>query len=139
MLLAKLNLGTQEDLEKKKREIKELLEGQIQLRSKKILIEKFINENLPNITEADQVEGQFEEFWSLERANALISLAKAENLDLTKLQEVIAQYLFSQKLPLVNEIRPMLTIMSGLKDRNSTFSRIKDKILEFIETFIEGV
>jgi type I restriction enzyme R subunit len=139
MLLAKLNIGTQEDLEKKKKEIKELLEGQIQLRSKKILIEKFINENLPNITDADQVEGQFEEFWSIERANALISLAKAENLDLTKLQEVIAQYLFSQKLPLVNEIRPMLTIMPGLRDRNSTFSRIKDKILEFIETFIEGV
>jgi type I restriction enzyme R subunit len=139
MLLAKLNIGTTEDLEKKKREIKELLEGQIQLRSKKILIEKFINENLPNITDADQVEGQFEEFWSLERANALISLAKAENLDLTKLQEVVAQYLFSQKLPLVNEIRPMLTIMPGLKDRNSTFTRIKDKILEFLETFIEGV
>lgn len=139
MLLAKLNIGTQEDLEKKKKEIKELLEGQIQLRSKKILIEKFINENLPNITDADQVEGQFEEFWSLERANALITLAKAENLDLTKLQEVIAEYLFSQKLPLVNEIRPMLTVMPGLKDRNSTFTRIKDKVMEFIETFIEGV
>jgi type I restriction enzyme R subunit len=103
------------------------------------LIEKFINENLPNIADADQVEGQFEEFWNIERANALISLAQAENLDLTKLEEVVAQYLFSQKLPLVNEIRPMLTIMPSLKDRNSTFTRIKDKVLEFIETFIEGV
>lgn len=55
-----------------------------------------------------------------------------------KLKQNIVEYLFSQKLQLVTEIRPMITVMLGLTDRNSTFARIIDKFLEFIETFIDG-
>jgi len=37
--------------------------GDIQLRSKRELIEKFMNENLPQITDMDDIPEKFEVYW----------------------------------------------------------------------------
>ena len=139
MLLGKLQSGTVEELEKKKREIKELLEGQVKLRSKRLLIEKFILENLPAIEDSNEVESRFEEFWTVERSKALEVLAEEEHLDLPLLNESIITFMFAKRMPILDEIRDMLLVKPKLPERSKVFARIKDKINDFIETFIEGV
>lgn len=138
-LLVKLKTATQAEQDKKRREITELLEGQVQLRSKRKLIEKFINENIPNITDTDQVENEFEEFWNIEREKALSELCETEKIDNEKLRNVVSEYLFAQRLPLTADIDNMLEVKPKLLERKAVFARIKDKINEFINTFIEGV
>lgn len=138
-LLVKLKTATQAEQDKKRREITELLEGQVQLRSKRKLIEKFINENIPNIIDTDQVENEFEEFWNIEREKALSELCETEKIDNEKLRNVISEYLFAQRLPLTADIDNMLEVKPKLLERKAVFARIKDKINEFINTFIEGV
>ncbi|WP_394990715.1 type I restriction endonuclease subunit R [Emticicia sp.] len=138
-LLVKLKTATQAEQDKKRREITELLEGQVQLRSKRKLIEKFINENIPNITDTNQVENEFEEFWNIEREKALSELCETEKIDNEKLRNVVSEYLFAQRLPLTADIDNMLEVKPKLLERKAVFARIKDKINEFINTFIEGV
>jgi type I restriction enzyme R subunit len=46
-----------------KKAIMDLLGGDIMLRSKRELIEQFIEENLPFITNADDIDDEFKQFW----------------------------------------------------------------------------
>ena len=56
--------------------VMDLLTGEIQLRSKKELIERFILENLPNISDTNDIPTAFEEFWNTERRQAFADLCK---------------------------------------------------------------
>ena len=138
-LLAKLKDATPKEQEKQKQALIEILAGETQLRSKRELIEKFINENLPHISDSDDVPEAFENYWSEERKNALNRLSKEENLDSEKLQEVIGQYLFTEKKPLRDDVIGMLKSRPSLKERAPIAERVTDKILRFVETFINGM
>src|SRR5690606_2160293 len=64
-LLAKLaETNNSGDTEQQKKKISEMLESEIQLRSKKELIEKFIEENLPLLRDSEQVTDAFDSFWT---------------------------------------------------------------------------
>lgn len=138
-LLANYKQATQAEQDKKRKEITELLETQIQLRSKRQLIEKFINENFPYIEDSDTIQAEFDAFWNVETDKARDLLSEEENLDSTKLKDAISEYLYSQRLPLIQDIDKMLKVKPRLLQRTETFARIKIKIQEFIETFVEGV
>lgn len=138
-LLAKLNQGTAAQQAKKRKEITDLLDGQVQLRNKRKLIEKFIDENLPMIEDLAMIEVEFEVFWTEEKAKALQVLSDEESLDAEKLANLIGDYLYSHRLPKSEQIRPLLLVMPKLLERDAVFERIKTKIEVFIETYIEGV
>jgi type I restriction enzyme R subunit len=61
-------------LAKKQKEIMELVAGEVQLRSKKLLIEKFINENLATIQLNADLITQFKAFWTTEKQQAFTNL-----------------------------------------------------------------
>ncbi|HFS67672.1 MAG TPA: type I restriction endonuclease subunit R, partial [Flavobacteriia bacterium] len=138
-LLAKLKDATEEEHEKQKKAIIELMSGDAQMRSKRELIEKFIQENLPVIEDSDNIPEEFENYWSRERLLALQKLSKEENLDAEKLQEVIGNYLFTEKKPLRDEIIGMLNKRPSLKERKTVAERVTNKIIGFVETFINGI
>ena len=71
----------------------------MQLRSKRELIEKFINENLPHINDVDDIPGEFEAFMDKEKQQALKQLSKEEKLSPGKLEEVIGNYIFTERNP----------------------------------------
>ena len=100
---------------------------------------KFILENLPAIEDSNEVESRFEEFWTVERSKALEVLAEEEHLDLPLLNESIITFMFAKRMPILDEIRDMLLVKPKLPERSKVFAGIKDKINDFIETFIEGV
>lgn len=78
--------------------------SETQLRSKKELIERFIAENLPLIRDRENIPEEFESFWTTEKQKALEGISKEENLDQAKLNRVIANYLFTEKKPLRDEV-----------------------------------
>jgi len=138
-LLAKLKDATEEEHENQKKAIIDLLTGDAKMRSKRELIERFIQENLPEIKDSDNIPDEFENYWSRERLLALEKLSKEENLDSEKLQEVIGNYLFTEKKPLRDEIIGMMNKRPSLKERKTVAERVTDKILGFVETFINGI
>ena len=138
-LLAKLKDVDPKQHEKQKKAIVDMMAGDTQLRSKRELIEKFIEENLPHISDSDNIPEEFEIFWNEERKNALKKLGREENLNFELLQNVIGDYLFTEKTPLRDDVIGMIKVRPKLKERASTAERITEKILYFVETFINGI
>jgi type I restriction enzyme R subunit len=138
-LLSKLKDATPEEQERQKKSLIDLISGDVQLRSKRELIEKFIQENLPHIEDSEDVSYEFDKFWDAEKRAAIKSLSKDENLDSEKLEKIIGEYLFTEKTPMRDDVIAMLKERPSLKERGSTAQRITDKILSFVETFISGI
>ncbi|MDN6342073.1 MAG: type I restriction endonuclease subunit R [Lactococcus lactis] len=138
-LLAKLKNADAEEQERQKKAILELMSGDTQMRSKRELIERFIQENLPQIDDSDDIPDEFANYWSKERVAAIENLSKEENLDAEKLQEVIGNYLFTEKKPLRDEIIGMLKERPSLKYRKTIAERVTEKIVGFVDTFISGI
>jgi type I restriction enzyme R subunit len=138
-LLTKLKDASDEEKEKHKKSIIEIVAGNTSLRSKRELIEKFINENLPDIEDSDNIPDEFFNFWTKEREEAIQRLSEEENLDAGKLQQVIGEYLFTEKKPLRDDIIGAMKERPKLKERGKTAERITSKILMFIDTFINGI
>ncbi len=138
-LLAKLKDGTADEQEKHKKSIIDIVAGDTQLRSKRELIEKFIHENLPHIDDSDDIPDEFFNFWTKEREEAIQRLSEEENLNADKLQQVIGEYLFTEQKPLRDDIIGTMHKRPTLKERGKTAERITNKILLFIDTFINGI
>lgn len=138
-LLAKLKDASPEEKEKHKKALIDIVAGDAQLRSKRKLIEKFIRENLPHIADSDEVPEAFEIYWNEERIAALNKMSKEENLDPQQLQEVIGKYLFTEKKPMRDDVIGLMKKRRALKERATVAERVTDKILGFVETFINGI
>ena len=69
-LLIKLKASVQKDVTKTEKEIFNLLNSDAQLRSKRELIEKFIQENLPVLEDTDDIPEAFNKFWNEEQQKA---------------------------------------------------------------------
>lgn len=138
-LLAKLKDATPEEHGKQRKALLEIISGDAELRSKRELIEKFIQQNLPQIADSDDVPEAFETYWDNERRLALHTLSEEENLDKDKLENIIGKYLFTEKKPLRDDVVSLLNERPPLKQRGTIAERITGKILDFVETFISGI
>ena len=139
-LLIKLKENKKKDKERIEKEIFNLINTETQLRSKKELIERFIRDNLPTIIDTDDIPQEFEKFWNVEQQKAFNQIVKDENLSADKTQSLIEDYLYAEKEPLRDEI---LGLLVGEKpkilERKNTGDRILKKILNFVDTFINGI
>ena len=73
----------------------DLLGGDIRLRSKRELIEKFIKEHLPLIDDADNIQDEFGKYWQEQKLLALGKLCEEEHLDKEQFKALIDAYIFS--------------------------------------------
>jgi type I restriction enzyme R subunit len=139
-LLIKLKSKVQKDVSQAEKEIFNLLNTEAHLRSKRELIDKFIQENLPVLEDEEDIPEAFEKFWTAEQQNAFNKLVKEENLSPDRTQTLIEDYLYAEREPLRDEI---LELLQGEKpsvlERKKTGDRILSKILGFVETFINGM
>ncbi|MBP9213451.1 MAG: type I restriction endonuclease subunit R [Chitinophagaceae bacterium] len=139
-LLIKLKASVQKDVTKTEKEIFNLLNSDAQLRSKRELIEKFIQESLPVLEDTDDIPEAFDKFWNEEQQKAFKQLVKDENLSADKTEKIIEDYLFAEREPLRDEV---LELIEGDKptvlERKKVGDRILSKILGFVETFINGM
>ncbi|MCM4168058.1 Type-1 restriction enzyme R protein [Arenibacter antarcticus] len=139
-LLASLKDVKKEEQEAKKKEVVDLLTGEANLRSKRVLIEKFIEDNLPEIDDSETIPQEFEKFWSEEQQKAFEVFVKEENLSSEKTQKLIEDYLYAEREPLRDEL---LDLIKGVKPnvlkRKSIGDRILNKVVNFVDTFINGM
>ncbi len=139
-LLITLKSQTQQDTSKAEQEIMNLLSTETTLRSKRELIEKFIQENLPDITDTKKIQQEFDKFWSEQQKRAFADIVAEENLSATKTEKLIEDYLFAEREPLRDEV---IELFDGEKpsllQRKKLGDRILKRILDFVETFINGM
>jgi len=138
-LLKGYNDLAEDEQEKQKAKILEAMQGELELRSKRELIEKFINKQLPLIADADSVPQAFEIFWEKEKQRALKAFSKAENLDPKQLDRVIGDYIYTERPPLRDDVIAMMDEKPKLKERSTTAERLIQKVTHYVETFISGV
>jgi type I restriction enzyme R subunit len=122
------------------REIANIINTHTQLRSKRELIEKFISQNIPEIEDTDSIPQEFDKFWVEEQRTAFNELVKSENLSIERTEQLIENYLFAEREPLRDEV---LDLIEGdkptLLQRKKVGDGILKKIMDFIETFINGM
>lgn len=122
------------------REIANIINTHTQLRSKRELIEKFISQNIPEIEDIDSIPQEFDKFWIEEQRTAFNELIKSENLSIERTERLIENYLFAEREPLRDEV---LDLIEGNKptllQRKKVGDGILKKIMDFVETFINGM
>ena len=138
-LLRNMQSAKPGEQEKQRKTLLGILDTEIQLRSKKVLIERFIAEHFPAIPKEGDVGAAFEQYWTKEKHKAIQVLSKEEGLDIDGLQKLIGDYLFTEKTPLPDTIIAIAHARPQLKERLPFVRRITDKIKLFVETFIDGV
>ena len=139
-LLIKLKANQKKDADQIEKEIFNLLNTEMQLRSKKELIERFIRENMPVILETDDIPQEFEKFWMVEQERAFLKMVEEEKLSKEKTQTLIEHYLYSEQEPMRDDILELLVgEKPTLLQRKQTGDRILRRIIDFVETFINGI
>lgn len=138
-LLANLKDAPPADQARQKNALVELIAGDTKLRSKRMLIEKFIEQNLPAIMDSDDIPDEFEAFWNRERKVAFDTFSREENLDAERLEKVVGNYLFTEKKPLRDEVIGMMKSKPTLKQRGTTAERITQRMMTFVDTFVNGI
>ncbi|MEQ8240233.1 MAG: hypothetical protein RIA69_13525 [Cyclobacteriaceae bacterium] len=128
-----------DDQEKQRKAISDMMSSDTKLRSKKKLIEKFMDQNMKKISDSDEIETSFDDFWTHEKKKAFKLLSEEEDLHYDRLVVTVSNYLFTHKEPLRDEVIALMNQRPSLKDRGSASNRIKEKIVDFVETFIEGM
>lgn len=138
-LLAKLKQAKKSEREQQKKAIMDLLGSDVQLRSKRELIEKFIEENLPRIENADTIQEEFEQYWQDQKVLALAKLCDDEQLDKEQFKALIDTYIFSGQEPLRDDVLKCLGNRPSILRAREVGERIINKMKEFVEVFVQGM
>lgn len=120
--------------EQERKFILDMMEKDLNLSSKRDLIEKFIDKNLVNITEVNDFETEFQNFMDSEKKQAVYELIEKENLKEQKIQEVFEEYEFSGKLK-KETIKSSLFTKLGLKEMRKKVDLIGNQISNIVEMF----
>ena len=138
-LLANLRQASEAEGQKQRSAIIDILTGDVVLRSKRELIEKFIDENLPQIKNVDDIDEEFEKYWYDERDRALLKLCDDEKLDQEEFHKLIESYVYSDKLPIRNDVLDCLDKRPSVLKAKEIGDRIIDKMRDFAQIFIRGI
>ena len=126
---------TPEEYQQKKADILKLLDKEAQLRNKRDLLEKFIEDRLNIIKSNYTVGAAFRDFWDQERIEAIQQLCKDENLNIDAVNRMIEGYKFSGKEPLRETVLSACNEKPKLLDRKKVFKRVVVRLLDIIHKF----
>lgn len=138
-LLAKLKEATGEEAVLTKAAIMQTISGEVELRSKQKLIEQFIDENLPKITNVDQIPAEFDKFWTEQKQLALNALCHEEHLDHERFQKVIDEFVYTEQVPLRDTVVNCLDEQPSVLKLKEIGDRIIDRLLLLVDVFVKGI
>jgi type I restriction enzyme, R subunit len=139
-LLAKLYDADAKEATGIRKLILDSVAGDVELRSKRELIERFIQEHLPNVQDATEIPDTFEDYWEKERVSAFDALVKEEQLNSDKLKKVIDRYVYTGVAPLPDpDIVQLIERPLKLAERGPTRKRVLEKVVDYVDTYIKGV
>ncbi len=138
-LIAKLKAVKSSEAQAQKKAIMDLLGGDIHLRSKRELIEQFIEENLPYIDDLDAIEGEFEKYWQDQKVLALAKICEEEKLDQAQFKALIDAYIFSGQEPIRDDVFKCLDNRPSILKAREIGKRILEKMRTYVEVFVHGM
>lgn len=139
-LLARLYNADTEEAPKLRKLILDSVTGDVELRSKAKLIEKFIEDNLPLLGSEAEIPDSFEAFWEKERVAAFDQLVAEEDLDADKLKKVIDRYVYTGQAPLPDpDIAEIILKPMKLMERGPSKKRVFERVVDYVATFIKGI
>lgn len=131
--------ATRSGAEKTKRSIADLLNSETQLRSKRDLIQRFINENMPTLSKDADIVAAFRDFWTEEKKQAFEQLCADEHLRPDDIGRLIEQYHFTGHPPLRDDVVAAMQSRPKILERKTVIERIIDKVLSFVATFDDAI
>ncbi len=138
-LLSKLKTTDKTEAAKQHKAIIDLLGSDVKLRSKRELIEKFIEENLPFIDDVDAIQDEFEKYWKDEKVLALSKICEEENLDQQQFNALIESYVYNGQEPIRQDIFKCLDNRPSILKAREIGERIIIKMKKYINIFIDGM
>ena len=120
---------------KKTDDILKVFDRDVNLRKKKELVRKFIEENLPRVARSEEVEAAFAQFWNSERAAKLHNLSETEHITQEDIEALIGEYLYTDRLPSGEDIVERLPERPRLMEHKSVVNRIREAIQDIVDVF----
>ncbi|MDR2967943.1 MAG: type I restriction endonuclease subunit R [Methanobacteriaceae archaeon] len=120
--------------ENDKRRILDVVEGSIELKNKLELIEDFINNTVPEISQSE-IDENFQEYIERKRESAFKNIVEEEKIDEKSVAKFLQEYEYSGKLK--KEILRKAPEIEKLKfkEKRSKINEIVEKIKEFVDKF----
>lgn len=131
----KIEAAAPESADKRITDIMDMLASEVQLRSKRDLIEKFIQQNMPLIQPGEDVGEAFNVFWDQEKETTLTAICDEEGLDREKFDKLVDHFNFSGQNPLRDDVVAALKVQPKILDRRKVVNRVLDRLIGFIRTF----
>ena len=128
-----------EDKSKTMAGVLKMLETEVQLRSKRELIEKFIHEQMPLMKAGEAVKERFDSFWREEQVAALDELCEQEALYEDHVQKVISDFNFTGQKPLRESIVSTMRTKPKILERKTVIERVTEKIMKLVSTFEDDI
>lgn len=138
-LLARYVEADDDEKHKLRKQVDDLLGSDEKLRSKRELIERFIANTLPKLTDGDEVDSEFQKFWSEQERQAIEAFARDEGLDVGQLQKLVGDYSYSGRRPRQQDYAQALLEKPRIRERSTILNRIASRFTRFIETFVDNI
>lgn len=90
---------------------------------------------MAQVATPEDVESEFDSFWTAEREKSLSALCEDEGLEQDKVAEIIANYHFTQRMPLRERIVAALKEKPKILQRKTIIERVRQRLMELIGTF----
>lgn len=138
-LLAGIQAMPPKEQQEQKKKIMDIVDSDVTLRSKRELIENFIEENLLHATHDEDVTQTFETYVEREKSKAISVLCEEERLDAIKLTGLLENYIFTDVLPREDQVAETLTWQPKILERKTVRTRVYERVRGVIDTFIDGM
>lgn len=129
-------LGTSDiDTRKSMQDVLNMLGKEVQLRSKRDLIEKFMQEYMPNLAPEQDLQDIFVGYWYKEKRLAIHKFCESEGLDKDAVYRMMDEYNFTGKDPLRDQVFSALIYKPKLMERKALYSKILKEFKDIIHQF----
>ena len=117
-----------------------LLNSETQLRSKRELIERFIQDHMSDtVNRGGAVEEGFCNYWEEERNRAINTMQSDLGISTDNLIQMVEEFHFSGREPRHEDIVASLNQQPKILERRSIIQRVIDSIRNFVQTFDEDI
>ena len=130
------NATTAAQKAQRQKDLLDMLGNDVNMHNKKDLIEKFINEQIPRMITGQTVQQAFAVFWDAEKQQAYEGFCRDEQLKKNEFDKVVDNFYFTERLPLIHEIKDLPINKPSLgKRRNIYFSQLHVKTSDLLSRF----
>lgn len=116
-------------------DILDIVSSEPSLRSKRDLIEKFIQQNMAALNTGDGLDTAFKNYWEAEREGAMQVLCVEEGIERKQLDDLIRLYEFTGHAPEREDVVGALRVKPRILERRKIIDRIIDRMTSIVSTF----